>query len=123
MAFDVVSPRRRIRVFEIGHEDVRAGIERIDDHLAIDGAGDLDAAVLEVTRDRRDAPVALANLFRIGKEVRQFAGVEALLALLAFGEQLFASRIEFALQRSDELQRRRCEDLLIHRSTNLDLSH
>ena len=45
LPFDVVRPRRRVRVFEVRHEDVRAGVQRVDDHLAIDRPGDLDAAV------------------------------------------------------------------------------
>ena len=33
-------------------------VERVDDHLAIDRPGDLDAAVLQIVRNRRDGPVA-----------------------------------------------------------------
>ena len=87
LALDHVGPGRRVGVLEVGHEDLGAGIERVDDHLAVDRAGDLDAAVQEVGRDRRDLPVALAECSRLGQEIGQLAGVEALLALLAPLEQ------------------------------------
>jgi DNA-binding transcriptional LysR family regulator len=40
-------PSRAERVLEVGHEHLRAGVQRVDDHLALDRAGDLDAAVLQ----------------------------------------------------------------------------
>ena len=52
LALDQVVPRRRGRVLEVRHEDVRARVERVDDHLAVDRAGDLDAAI---ERGRRAA--------------------------------------------------------------------
>jgi hypothetical protein len=65
---DDVLPRRRKCVFEIGHEAARAGVEGVDHHLPLDGAGDLDAPILEIPRGRRDAPFALANTGRVSKE-------------------------------------------------------
>ena len=61
LALDHVGEHRRGGVLEIGHEHLRAGIERVDDHLAVDRAGDLDPAVEEVGGDRRDLPVAFAD--------------------------------------------------------------
>ena len=49
----------------------RARIERIDDHLAIGRAGDLDATVLQVGGRRRDPPVAVAHRAGLRQEVRQ----------------------------------------------------
>ncbi len=48
LALDHVGPARRARVLEVGHVDVRARVERIDNHFAIDRAGDLDPAVEQV---------------------------------------------------------------------------
>ena len=62
LALDDVGPRRRQRVLEVGHEPARARVQRVDDHLAVDRAGDLDAAVLQVGRRGGHAPVALADL-------------------------------------------------------------
>ena len=42
---DDVRPGGRVGVLEVGHEDARARVERVDHHLAVDRAGDLDAAV------------------------------------------------------------------------------
>ena len=48
LAVDVVGPGGRVGVFKVGHEDVGAGVESVDHHLAVDRPGDLHAAVLEV---------------------------------------------------------------------------
>ena len=58
---DHVLPRRRVRVLEVGHEDLRAAVQGVDHHLAIGRPGDLDAAVGQIRRRRRHAPVALAH--------------------------------------------------------------
>ena len=75
LAFDHVGEDGRGRILEIGHEDLSAGIERIDDHLAIDRAGDLDPAVEKVGRDLGDGPVAVADGFRLGEKIGQAPGV------------------------------------------------
>ena len=112
LAFDVVRPGRRVGVLEIRHEDVGAGIERVDDHLAVDRPGDLHAAVSQIVRDRRDAPVlVVADHLGAGPEIRQFAGVIALLLLGARREQPLAPRLELAMQVGEEAQRRRREHL------------
>ena len=58
LAVEVVSPGGRVGVLEIGHEDAGAGVQGVDDHLAVDRPGDLDAAVLQVRGDRRHLPVS-----------------------------------------------------------------
>ena len=105
LALDHVGPDRRGRILEIGHEDPGAGIQRVDDHLAVDRAGDLDAAVLKIGRDRRDLPVAGADRSRLGQEVRQAAIVEEHLPLLAEFEQRAPVGIEPAMQLGHEGQR------------------
>ena len=76
LALDHVGEHRRGGVLEVGHEDLRARVQRIDDHLAVDRAGDLDPAVEKVGRDRGDLPVAVADRFRLGEKIGQLAGVE-----------------------------------------------
>src|SRR5262245_33343334 len=88
MTLDVVRPGRRVRVLEVGHEHLRARVERVDDHLAIDRPGDLDAAILEVRRNRSDAPVAAAHVRGVGEEVGTLAAVVSLLSRGAAREQL-----------------------------------
>ena len=46
----------------------RAGVERVDHHLPVDRTGDLDAPVLQLVRHRSDAPVALADVRRLGRK-------------------------------------------------------
>jgi hypothetical protein len=77
LAFDEVVPGGRGGVLEVGHEDLGAGVERVDDHLAVDGAGDLDAAVEQVGGERRDGPFGVADGPGFGQEVGALAGVEA----------------------------------------------
>ena len=110
LALDLVRPQRRVRVLEVGHVRIGAGIEGVDDHLGIDRAGDLDATQLERLRHRRDLPVAVADRLRLGREVGPFAGVELLRAFGAHREQFLAARLERALQLGDEIERGRRED-------------
>ena len=113
LALDDVPPGRGVRVLEVGHEAARARVEGVDDHLAVDRAGDLDAAVLEVGRDRRDAPVALADVARLGQEVGQLAGVDPRLALGARGQELASRGVEATVQLGDERERIRAQELLV----------
>ena len=93
-----------MRVFEIRHVHFGAGVERVDDHLAIDRAGDFDAAVLQVGRDWRDPPVATADVGRLGQEVGQLAGIEPLLTLLAGPQQFEPPSPGAAVQIGHELE-------------------
>ena len=105
VAVDHVGPRRRQRVLEVGHEPARAGVQRVDDHLAVDGPGDLDAAVAQVGRGWSDLPVALADLARLGQEVHALAGGQPRAPLAARGEQLAPAAVERAVQPGDERER------------------
>src|SRR5204863_9339402 len=90
-----------------------------------DRAGDLDAAVDQVARNLRHGPVRLADAAGLFQEVRPLAGVEARLALFALAQQLFAARVELALQRGYELQRLGGENripLRTPRSAELDIT-
>ena len=93
-------------VLEVGHEAIGAGIQRVDDHLAIDRPGDFDAAVPQIGRQRRDAPVrrrGCASVFR--QEVGHLAGVESGLPLAPRGQQHVPAGVELAVQIGDEAQR------------------
>ncbi len=108
LAGDHVRERRRGGILEVGHEDLRAGIERIDDHLAIDRAGDLDTAIEEIGRQGGDLPVASADLSRLGCEIRQLAGIIARLTRLTRRQKLQPPLAELRLQarnKSDSLRR------------------
>ncbi len=56
LAFDHVAPRWRIRIFEIGHKNICAGIHCIDHHFPVGWAGDFDPAILKVRGDCRHLP-------------------------------------------------------------------
>ena len=105
LTFNHVLPGRRVRVFKIRHEDLCAGIQRVDNHLAIGRPGDFDPAVLDVARDRRTLPVAFADLFRLGQEVEPFALMKPSLPFLPVLETLLAPRAEVTLQLCDKGER------------------
>ncbi len=111
LALDAVLPGGRIRVLEIGHEHLRAGVERVDHHLPLDRPGDLDAPVGDLVGKRGNPPVAGADLRRPGQEVRQLAGTEPCRPLVALREQLVAARAKLALEIGEELDRFRREDV------------
>ena len=113
VAEDHVLPGGRVRVLEVGHEDARAGVERVDDHLPVDGPGDLDPAVLEVGGQRGHREARLAHGARLGQEVRALAGVEAELALAAALEQRVAPPGEVAHEGGDEVEGVGGEDGLV----------
>ena len=107
LALDHVLPGRRVGVLEVGHVHVRARVERVDEHLALGRAGQLDPALLEVgVGDGRDPPVAGADVARFGREVRQLARVQAGLAFVACLQQRLPPRVEFAVQARYELESR-----------------
>ena len=82
LALDAIRPGGRVRILEVGHEHLRAGVERVDHHLPIDRPRDLDAAVLEVGGRLGDAPRAvLADVLRLREEVGQPALVDLGLSL------------------------------------------
>ena len=113
LALDVVVPARRVGVLEVRHEDAGAGVERVDDHLAVDRAGDLDAAVGEVGRHRRARPVGVADRARLGQEIGKLARVELGLARRAAREELGATAAERALQLRRERDRLGRQDLRV----------
>ena len=113
LARQLVIPVRRVRIFEVRHVAVRAGIEGVDDHLALDGTGDFHAAAFQRLRNRRDLPVAIADMRGFWQEIRTLARVEALGAFHAHGQQLLATRLECARQLGHQRQRCRRQNLFV----------
>ena len=105
-----VAPGGRERVLEVRHEDVRAGVERVDHHLALDRSGDLHEPPGEVLGDSGDLPVALADLLRLGEELELLPPIQLALPLGAAGEELLAARVQLAVQPLHQGQRLARED-------------
>ena len=112
LAVDIVVPGGRIGVLEIGHEDLRAGIEGVDHHLALYGAGDFDAAIEQISRNRHDRPVAFANGCGLGQKIGQRTGINVGLPLDAAGQQFLPALLEFLVQLGNQQQRVRRENFL-----------
>ena len=111
LALDVVFPARRVRILEVRHKYARTRVERVDDHLPVDGPGDLDATILDVARHCVTLPFAAADRGRLGQKVRQLAGVEPRLAYGAPREEFGAARAERPLQPGGEGDGVRRQDL------------
>jgi hypothetical protein len=120
LALDHVGPGGRRGILAIRHEHVGAAVERVDDHLAVDGPGDLDAAVEDVLGQRRHLPVARPHGGGLGQEVRRPAAVELRLDLLAAGQQLEPAAVESTLQLGEEIERSAAEDLVDRGSRRSD---
>ena len=112
LALDQLVPYRRGGVLEIGHENFGARIERVDDHLGVGRAGDLDPAVLEVGRDAGDGPFALADVARLLEEIGQIARIELRLPLEPPGEQRLAPLVEAFVKLGEEVERVFGQDLV-----------
>src|SRR5262249_24874121 len=121
LSADDVGPRRRVRILEVGHVDAGARVERVDDHLAVDRrTGDLDAPILDVGRDRSDAPVRFPHGTCLREEVRELAREDSSLTLVARREQLLAPAAELTLELGDELERLWAEDASLVPSEDVD---
>ncbi len=107
-----VLPGRGGGVLEVGEPDLRAGVQRVDHHLAVGGAGDLDPAVLERPGRLGDPPVGGADPGRVGQEVQGSGAGDLRPALPAAGQQFAAPALEGAVQADDEGDRLRSEHLL-----------
>ncbi len=110
LGIDDVVPARRHRVFQVRHVHAGAGIEAVDQHLALRRPGDLDAPVLQFGGHRGDGPVAVAHAGGLGQEIGQFACVQPGLALYPALQQGPAQRLELARQFGDKGQRTGSQD-------------
>jgi len=91
------------RTLKVGHVRPHVRVEGVDDHLAVDGARDLDAAVDEARGRGRALPDnAVADVLGLGQEVGQDAAVELGLADHALLEQFLAAGVEGAVQQGEE---------------------
>ena len=116
LALDDVLPGRRAGVLEVGHEDPGARVHGVDHQLAVDRPRDLDAAIPEIGRCRRDAPVVLEG----GHELGQRARVELGLPLAAPLEEREPDRVQLAVELRDELEGLRRENVRDWRGENLE---
>jgi hypothetical protein len=103
LAFQEVGPGRCGGVLEVRHEDIGAGIESINDHLAIGGTGDLHPAILEVGRRRRDPPVTFPDVARLRQEAGNLSPIEPGLADPALLQQLQSPGVESPLEEGQEI--------------------
>ena len=116
LSADHVVPGRGQRILAVRHEHACARVERIDDHLAIGRAGDLDATVGEVRGRNGDPPVAVAHCAGLGQEIGQLTGVDLGLARHPPCEQLRHPRAKSAREIGHEAQRTVGQNLRVFRT-------
>ena len=105
-------PRGSVGVFLVCQPRLGAGVERVDRHLAVRGAGDLNTAVFQAGGGRRHLPgLVFADGLGLFEEVEFAAFVEELLAFDARGQAVLAFAFVLAVQVDDELQGLSGEDL------------
>ena len=115
-----ILPGRRGGILEVRHEHVGARVERVDDHLAIDGTGDLDRAFQEIAGSRRYLPIALADRGRFREKTERLATGPALASRRPGREELREPGTERAHQAGSEPERGRRENLFVARYAGSD---
>src|SRR3546814_10440532 len=96
LPLDDIGPAWRRRVLEVGHETLRARVERVDHHLAVCRAGNLYAAIEEVGGNVADPPIPGADRSGFRQEVGERAGIE--------GPLPFRPRLQRSEEHTSELQ-------------------
>ena len=110
LSLDQIAAGRGVGVFEIRHEHLRAGVQRVDHHLAIGRTGDLRSAIGQIRRNRRHGPLRFPDARGLRQKIRQCAFVDLLLADLAPLQQPETACIEFPVQFDKERLRFRSQD-------------
>ncbi len=114
LAQDHVLPGGRGGVLEVGEPDAGTGVERVDGHLPVGGAGDLDPAVLQGGRRGGHPPgVVRADRGRLGEEVQPRGTGDLGAALRAAGEEFVTAGCEPAVQLAQEGERPLRQHLLL----------
>ncbi len=113
LARDHVVPQRRVRVLEVGEPHLRPGVERVDGHLPVGRAGDLDPPVDQARgRGGHPPPGVIPDGLGRGQEVQRAAGRQLHLPRGPGRQQLRAPRAELPLQRGHQADRARGENLV-----------
>ena len=98
-------PRGRIGVFKVCHKHACTGVERVDDHLAIDRPRDFNPPILQIHRSFRNPPVTIADCLGLLWELRQLPRAQRQLPLAARRQQFAPPRAKLVLQLRHKLQR------------------
>ena len=105
---------RSTLTLQISHIRPDVRIQRVHHHLAVRGAGDLDAAIYQARGGLGPPPgIVLADVLGLGQEIGQLAAVKLGLAQDAALEQVFAGGIEGAMQEGKEGNGIAGEDLAV----------
>ena len=111
LTLDHVAPARTERVLDVGHEHLGAGVQRVDHHLAVDGARDLGPAAVEVRGRGSHRPVRVADFLRLSREGRILASLDAGVAIHPVLEQLHPALLELPAKVARKLERLRSQDV------------
>jgi hypothetical protein len=123
LALDQVLPQRGVGVLEVGQPHLRAGVERVDRHLRVGGAGDLDPPVDQAGGRRRHLPVGFAHRAGLLQEAQVGAGGDRGVPRSTGVEERPPPGLELPVQRGEEVERLRGQDLVeagVQRPGDLD---
>lgn len=102
-----IRPRRwgadKAHTLKVSHVGVHIRVQRIDNHLAVGRAGDLNAAVDQAGSRAGALPgVIVADVLGLGQEVGQVAAVDLGLLVDTALQESLAGRVEGAVQDGEE---------------------
>src|SRR5207253_1180331 len=72
-------PRWRVGVFEIGHVNVRARVERVYYHFPINRTRDLNPSLSKISRDRPDLPLGHPSITGLVQKIGKCSVSQALM--------------------------------------------
>lgn len=112
LTVEKVVPGRSIRVFEVGHESLGSRVESIDDHLPVRRSGNLNPSILQSRSNSGSSPAdILSNVLGLRREGQLSSLVEFSLKSQSSEEELLPLSVKGSMQRSEELESFRREDL------------
>jgi hypothetical protein len=103
LTFQAVGPGWGIRIFEVSHEDICAGVQRIDNHLSFWRTSDLDSSIQQIIWDWSDGPLGLSDVMCLSWEAGQLARIEFELTLVALEKQIGSCGFESTVKTAEEL--------------------
>src|ERR671922_2803986 len=71
-------PSGGVRIFEVGHVDVRSRVEGVNHHLSVNRTRYLDAPNGKILRCRIDLPGAVSHTFCFGQKIRKHTFLDSL---------------------------------------------
>lgn len=113
LTIDHVGPGGGRGVLKVSHVGPDVGVQGVDDHLSVSGAGDLDSSINQTGGGGGTLPSGvISDVLGLGEEVGELAGIDSGLSSDSSSKELVSSGIEGSVQGGDESQSLLGEDVL-----------